>query len=405
MKTKITPNRVLYFLFLGAFFVMPLGTSPFTILGICILVVWFATGQFIKSRARVMQSRWLLPVAAIVVLTWVGLVWSADPGGLGLKYAEKTYYWLYTLVLAGMALSEKASEGLMKAFFLGLLLNAFVGFLQVAHIVPTFGVWGQKFYTGFYSGYNTLAILLILGMLAVSFYFRQAKGRNEKILYGCLLVIYFTHFVLLWSRSAYLAFILLSPMIVHNMLSGKRIALMVLAYVLVIGAMFASPVVRDRVRFSVKAVHSYLKQEGTLAPSKKYSASIDRAYMWWWAVDLFEKHPFIGVGTGGFSKAILSAGGKKPIAHPHNNVLYVAASYGVLGLLVFGWFFWVVFKAGWRNRHRPVGFFILSSVLVLLVGGLTNTHILDAGGLFLLSVTTGLVSALPKKGALEPNHN
>ena len=399
MDTKITAHRVLYFLFLGAFFAMPLGTSPFTILGICILIVWFATGQFIKSRKQIMRARWLLPVAAIVILTWVGLIWSTDPGGLGLKYAEKTHYWLYTVVLAGMGLSEKASEHMMRAFFLGLLLNAFVAFLQVARIVPTFGVWGQAFYTGFYSGYNTLAILLILGMLAVSFYFRYAKGRKERILYGCILIIYFIHFVLLWSRGAYLTFILLSPMIAHNMLFGKRILFIFLAYVLLIGAMFASPVVQDRVRFSIKAAQSFFKEGGAFTSGKRYSPQIDRVYMWRWAFDLFRAHPLLGVGTGGYYKAILQKGGEEGIAHPHNNVLYVAVSYGVLGILVFGWFFWVLFKAGWQNRHHPLGFFILSSVLVLLVGGMTNTHILDSGGAFLLSVTAGLVSALPNRGS------
>jgi len=136
MDPKVIPDRLLYFLFLGAFFVMPFGTSPFTILGICILAVWVATGRFLKNRTQVLRARWLLPVAAIVILTWAGLLWSTDPGGLGLKYAKKTHYWLYALVLAGMGLSEKASENLTKALLLGLLLNAFVAFLQAAGIVP-----------------------------------------------------------------------------------------------------------------------------------------------------------------------------------------------------------------------------------------------------------------------------
>ena len=38
MQTKLTPDQLLYYLFCGAFFVMPFGTSPFTILGLCILL-------------------------------------------------------------------------------------------------------------------------------------------------------------------------------------------------------------------------------------------------------------------------------------------------------------------------------------------------------------------------------
>ncbi len=119
--------------------------------------------------------------------------------------------------------------------------------------------------------------------------------------------------------------------------------------------------------------------------------------MWRWAIDLFVEHPLIGVGTGGYKQAILSGGGEKGIAHPHNNLLHMAVSYGIVGVVVFIWFFWVLLKNGWQNRGSVPGFFILSSGLVILVGGLTDTHILDAGGIFLLAVTTGFQAALPKE--------
>jgi hypothetical protein len=60
-----------------------------------------------------------------------------------------------------------------------------------------------------------------------------------------------------------------------------------------------------------------------------------------------------------------------------------------LGLAVFGWFFWVLLKYGWRSRRDLAGFFVLSATLVILIGGLTDTHILDAGGGCLLSITAG----------------
>jgi O-antigen ligase len=124
--------------------------------------------------------------------------------------------------------------------------------------------------------------------------------------------------------------------------------------------------------------------------------------MWRWAVDLFLDNPVLGVGTGGYYKAILTGGGDQGIAHPHNNVLYVAVSWGIIGILVFTWFFWVLLKAGWQHRNHSIGFFILSSCLVILIGGMANSHLLDAGGALLLAVTTGLVSALPgeKTGAV-----
>lgn len=119
--------------------------------------------------------------------------------------------------------------------------------------------------------------------------------------------------------------------------------------------------------------------------------------MWRWAFDLFMENPITGVGTGGYKQAILSSGGDMGIDHPHNNILYVAVSWGILGLAVYTWLLWILLKEGWQHRKSPTGFFVLSATLVLLVGGGTDTHILDAGGATLLALTTGLLSILPDK--------
>jgi hypothetical protein len=56
-----------------------------------------------------------------------------------------------------------------------------------------------------------------------------------------------------------------------------------------------------------------------------------------------------------------------------------------------------VIKKRLKNRTEAIGFFILSGTLSILIGGLVDTPIVDAGGAFLLSVTAGLCSALHQK--------
>ena len=75
-----------------AFLVMPMGTSPFTILGVCMLALWFFTGEWIRKRHSYIKAPWLLPVFAMVAISFLGLIYTPDFGGLGLKYAKKNYY-------------------------------------------------------------------------------------------------------------------------------------------------------------------------------------------------------------------------------------------------------------------------------------------------------------------------
>lgn len=403
LTKDLSAGAAIYYLFCGAFFVLPLGTSPFTILGILIMLLWFLSGAFIKSRQRCFNAPWFWPVAAIIVLVWLGLLWSADPAGLGIKYAKKTHYWLYAFAMTSIPFSKYPAERMIKAFMGGLLLNALVAFLQFAGIVPTWGAWGMKFYTGFHSGYNTLAIFLILGSLVASFYVGRAKERKWQITYGVIMIIYFLHLVILEGRGGYATFIVLSPIMLINIFHGSKVRYIILAYIVVIGIMCASPVVRYRIGFTVNAVKEHLKTGGEYRTGKKWSRDLhmERIYMWRWALDLFRENPLLGVGTGGYNQSILKGGGGRGIAHPHNNILHIAVSYGIIGLLVFGWFFWALLKQGWRCRGRPPGFFILASCLVILVGGMTDTHLLDAGGAFLLAVTAGLASALTAEERAE----
>jgi len=119
-------------------------------------------------------------------------------------------------------------------------------------------------------------------------------------------------------------------------------------------------------------------------------------------VSLFMKNPVLGVGTGGYKKATLASGGDVGVDHPHNSFLYMAVSFGAVGIVAFLWFFWLLVKNGWTNRKKPLGFFVFSVALVYLAGGITETNILDAGGAFFLAITTGLQSSLSKdRGTLQ----
>lgn len=394
--TKIQSPFLLYLLACGAVFVMPLGTSPFTILGFCILGIWFFSGEFLRSRRVYLRQPWFLPVSLIVVLAWVSLIWSYDLH-LGLGYAEKSYYWLYALAIASIAPVIGRREHLITAFLAGLFLNAVAGFLQLSHVLPRFSKWGATGYTGFYSGYNTLGILLVLGILVASFYLRAEVRRNRKLIAGALIIIYFSHLMILESRGAYFTFLVLSPLLYFNMIGRKRRMWIIPAYIFAAGILYTSPIVRDRVHSAGRDIQYHLNSNNHDSWGRHYSDRLDRIYMWRWAITLFSKNPLLGVGTGGYRQAIISAGGDARVDHPHNNFLYVAVSFGLVGLLLFGWLFWVLLKSGWTSRSEPIGFFVMASTLVFLVGGFTDTHILDSGGAFLLALTAGLQTALNKE--------
>ena len=401
-KIKLSAEQIIYYLSCGALFALPLGTSSFTIFGICILFVWVFSGQWIKKRQVYFRAPWFWPVIAIMVLIWIGLIYTPDLEGWGTKFAKKTHYWLYAFAMGGIAFTKYPAQHMIKAFLIGLFLNALAGFLQMAHIAPTFDTWGMTKYTGFSGGYNTLSLFLVLGMLVASFNIRAVKNRKEKGIYIILMLTYFCHLIILEGRGGYLAFALLSPIVIYNIFGKTYKGAIFLIYPLVIGIMLSSPIIRNRVSLSVDQLKHHLKADSDSAWGKAYTIHQDRFYMWRGAIHIFMENPIFGVGTGGYGTALKEKGKEDwpKIAHPHNNLLYVAVSFGIVGLLVFGWFFYVLLKIGWHNRKSPIGFFVLSSGLIILVGGIADTPLLNADSSFFLAMVTGMLSALPKEEIL-----
>jgi O-antigen ligase len=118
-----------------------------------------------------------------------------------------------------------------------------------------------------------------------------------------------------------------------------------------------------------------------------------RLYMWEGAFKMILENPLLGVGTGGYQRALAQYRDDPSlpdIIHPHNTFLYVASSYGIVGLLSFSWLFIIFLKKGWSARETIEGFASLSYGAVLLIGSLTDTQILSVSTGILFALLTGL---------------
>jgi len=322
---------------------------------------------------------------------------AARVPGLGIKFAGKTHYWIYCMAAASMVFGIFSPQRLIQAFLMGLTFNVLVGIAQFAGLVPI-----QQGLKGMYSGlglqYSTLSTYLVIGVLMASFYFKKAADKKSQVFFLLLALLYFFHLIILEGRAGYLSFLILCPLVAHNFLkkfSRLQIALVCIA---LLASMFISPVVRDRVSLSIDQVKYHLNADPEKAWGREYTENQDRFSMWYAAVRIFSEHPILGVRTGGYQTVIKEMLGPEwpLIAHPHSNILYMAVSFGVIGIFALLWFFWEIIKNSWKERHTVLGFFVLSTVLVIFTSGLVNTQIKDAGTLLLLAVVTGLQNGLQR---------
>lgn len=380
--------------FICALFTLPFGTSPPIIFASLAVVIWLFSGKFITLRKYYIGERWFWPIIALVLLPWIGLIYSPDPSGLGMKFAEKTHYWIYCMALASICYRQRSLQYLIHAFLAGLAINALIGLIQFMGFLPSVDGW----YLGLSSGYSALSIFLVTGIIMTSFYFRKRRKPAHFALLGLLMALLFFHLIILEGRGGYLTFIVLSPMIIRNLFQGVGWVKVSVTIIVLLSLMGLSPVVRNRVAQSVSQLQYHMSAPSGSAWGAKYTEHQDRFYMWNGALKIFLSHPLWGIGTGGYQTEMKRVGDPDAplIAHPHNNILYMAVSFGIIGIIVLFWFFWEMLSNAWKERRTLLGYFILSVALVIFISGFVNTQILDANTAFFLALSAGLQQGLQR---------
>ena len=260
----IKSDHLLFYALLGTFLTMPLGTSPPTVFGVLAALIWILSGTALKLKRNCFERPWFWPVLPLMVLPWIGLLYTPDPTGYGIIFAKKTHYWIYCMAAASISFSIFSTKRLIQAFLVGLAINTLVAIMQFSGIFPVI----NKLSYGLGLGYSTLSAYLILGILTASYYFRETEEKRTRIFLVLLMTGFFFHLIIMRGRVGFLTFILLSPFIARNFFKRFSMLKISLVCALLLGVMFLSPVVRDRVALSINQVKHHL------------NASPDTAWTW-----------------------------------------------------------------------------------------------------------------------------
>ena len=380
-KLSMKSDKLIFFFIGATFLLLPVRTAlPLISIGLA-CSLYFISGK-IKDIKFLASERWLLPIVPFVLLPWVGLLYSKDTV-LGLDYALKTKYWVAVFIVAGLVWNENRTRILIKIFWSSLVAGSILGFFQYFGVLkmPSSG------YSGFGIVYTVLSMYLIVGLITATFAFRTAKNSKEKLILIFLVCLFLFHLLTLKGRNGYFVLILLSPWLANNLMPSFRKSYKALIIALLILAISVSPVVQNRIQRTIE----HLQQTTTIIKGE-WDVQFPRPYMVHQAVKLFLSYPLIGAGTGSLHYYTAQEG--HPVSHPHNSILYMAASFGSIGVAVYFWIFGQMFIMAWKRRTTMLGNFILAICTVIFLGGIFETPILNSGTSLLLPLGYGLLKHL-----------
>jgi len=303
------------------------------------------------------HQRWFM-VALCLYLLWapVGLLWSSDfRQGLGVL----GHYWFWLLLpLVLIALScVRDRKMVLLCLSAGLTLNLFYCVLQALGYVDvaTDGS-GMRDATG-HIGHIGFGFVYALWASWLLFLGMRWRGRQRWICWGlglwsCIMVFmalgragYVLVVVLLLSVIAKWAWEHFSGMRFLSILGG---AMLLLALVMALGP------VKERMAGTWQAWQGDARQSLGWNRKTAMLSTYERLSMWRTAWIVWQQHPLLGVGTGGFLQAAKPVfeqhmHRKMRLSHPHNQYLLALARWGVAGLLCLILLFAVWLRAGWRR--------------------------------------------------------
>ncbi|MDL1957539.1 MAG: O-antigen ligase family protein [Candidatus Desulfofervidus auxilii] len=327
------------------------------------------------------KEKWFIPLLWLILIHWIGLLYTPDLS-LGLKLAKKTHYWLLAFVLTSLPFFRFNTENFIKAYLTGLT----AGSLYLLFIV----LFSPKLIYKLYKMHITFALLLVLGILILSYYFLRTKKWYFRGIIIFLFFIFLSILILSRGKTGYVTLIASFPIIFYNIFRKnyfKIILITMLSIIVFISLPPVKKIIKLAITYESKRMKRYV---GTFG---------ERIYMLKVTMNIFKKCPILGGGTGSFPKYAEKFKPKKTLpnfSQPHNSYLYLLGSFGILGLIPFLWLLYLMFKTGIKHYHNPIGFFIFAFTLVFSIGSLGDSIIISHATCILFGLTIGLQSFFKK---------
>lgn len=368
------------------FFSIPISTALTSILNIVFLSCWIITGGWKKSRDWwLTQLRYLLPIICVIVLPLIALIWSIAPKPDYKIILDKNFYWLLAIVCSYIVINKRHYYQIFIFFIVGVEFNVLM--IWLTH----FGVMERyNFLNSFmYSGYITYSLLLVFSSVLLSFFASKERYTIRRYFIVSIILINIISLSLLNGRSGYIAFFLMSPVIISNIfcINGWRLSAV---YLIIISFFCLAPKVQIRISAAIHETRAYFNAPANEIPIS--SAGV-RLFYWKNGLHIFANNPFVGVGTGGYRyamKALYPNDPNKQIGdNPHSQYIYILANYGLLGIACYGYLLLQTLRKSWSYRKELGGFAATSGILIICIGGMTDAAFLCQATGVLMSFLTG----------------
>lgn len=369
-------------------FVLPLSTAA--------LMSFFLVTVFCVVLAGDWREKWFIlrrnPVALMFILFFslflIGLSYTTVPRPDALHTLIKYSKFLLGFFLFSLFQHEKTAVYAFTAFLFAAsitlllsLLKFFADWDLLHRFVSDSGVFKDHIFTGFLLAFSSYCYAALA--------FSIKKGWRWFFVLLFLVTVYDVLFVNL-GRSGYVVLLSLILLLAWQQFSWKGLFTGILVSIFLFsGLSFLPANFKDRLSRVHREINQY--QHGNFDTSVGLRLEFYKN-----SLKLLAKHPWIGTGTGSFSRDYFNMAEDKQFVtqNPHNEYLNIAVQFGLIGVAVL----LLMFLLHWRESFRLTGLrqrFAQAVLVTIVVGSVFNSWLMDVSqGCFYVFFTALLLANL-----------
>ncbi|MDH3319510.1 MAG: O-antigen ligase family protein [Betaproteobacteria bacterium] len=358
-------------------FSIPISTALDGVLVVALLLCWAASGRFREKWAAVRGNALAIAPCALFLLYVAGSAYSVGSTS-DVQYAlGKASRLLLIPGLISLQPGKRYQERALQAFKAAVVLTLVLSFLIWLGLMPE-GVFAERthFNPVVFKLKITHGVLMAFGAFAFALQAREAADLRSRMLPALLAgLAAFNVLFMVWGRTGQLVLMALA---LYFLLTtyGRRGLLAAAAAGLVIGG----------TAYLVPSSSLHLRAQATIKEFEDWRAgkpdrlANTRLEAWTNSAQIVRKHPFVGVGTGGFGAAYakqVEGTSMPPLGQPENQYLLTTVQLGVVGLAALLALFAVQWHRASQLATRRDTDLARALVITMVVGCVFNSFLLD----------------------------
>ncbi|MGL5743112.1 MAG: O-antigen ligase family protein [Legionella sp.] len=354
------------FIFLLVFFI-PISSSLKSILLLLSVFTLLITPFYRQYIPLAFNTLWARAAVVLFVYVIISCIWSEAPLSVQYNTIYKYSKMIFLPLLAVGFIRPQIRLWAFHSYILVMLFTCILSILKDHHLFllndPTDP--GEIFYNHIVTG-----VMVAFGVyLAVLMACQANATRWLRFFYLSLVLLgSYQIFFINTGRTGYITYGILSSLLLLQKLSFKKAIMGILVFVGVFFLAYAcSPVLQKGTEALISDIK--LLQHNQANTSLGYRIQFHR-----YARSLFDEHPIIGIGTGGFPYRFTQ---DRPVPlweklnEPHSQYWLVLAEQGLIGMLLFLFFLGTLFVTAFKLKETKP--FLLGLLTVFCILSVSDT--------------------------------